>query len=62
MNETFLYLFINIVTINLRMLRGVILIMCVNPNNYEVSDNIATKVKVNPWMLSTLKKKNPIEA
>ena len=62
MNETFLYLFINIVTINLRMLIGVILIMCVNPNNYEVSDNIATKVKVNPWMLSTLKKKNPIEA
>ena len=62
MNETFLYLFINIVTINLRMSIGVILIMCVNPNNYEVSDNIATKVKVNPWMLSTLKKKNPIEA
>ena len=28
-----------------------------NPNRYEVAEHIATKVEVNPWMLSTLKKR-----
>ena len=26
-----------------------------NPKGYEVEERIATKVEVNPWMLSTLK-------
>ena len=59
MNETFLSWFLNVVETNLRMSRGVILIMYVKPKVYEVSDNIATKVKVNPWMLSRLKSKKP---
>ena len=32
-----------------------------NPNRYEVSDNRAKKVEVNPRMLSTLKTKNLFE-
>ena len=32
-----------------------------NPNGYEVAERIATKVVVNPRMLSTLKNENPFE-
>ena len=32
------------------------MILDVNPKGYELSKNIATKFKVNPWMLSKLKK------
>ena len=38
------------------------MILDVNPKGYEVSEYMATKVKVNAWMISTLKKKKPIEA
>ena len=59
MNATFLSRLINVVTRNLRMSRGVSLIMDINPKGYEVSEHIATKVKVNTWMLSTLKNTKP---
>ena len=62
MNINFLSWFLNVVTSNLSMSRGIIFIMDVNPKEYEVSEHIATKVKVNTWTLSTLKKKKPIEA
>ena len=48
MNATLLYWFINVVTRNLRMSRGVILILDVNPKGYEISEHIATKYKVKP--------------
>ena len=38
------------------------MILYVNPKGYEVSEHIATEFKVNTLMLSTLNKKNPIEA
>ena len=59
MNATYLSWFLNVATRNLRMLRGVYLILYVEPKGYEVSEHIATKVKVNPWMISTLKKTKP---
>ena len=59
MNATFLSWFLNIVTRNLRISRGVSLILDVKPKGYEVSEYIATKVKVKPWMLSELKKTRP---
>ena len=62
MNATFLSWFINVVTRKLNMSRGVILILDINPKGYEVSEHISTKFKVNPWMISTLKKLKPIEA
>ena len=40
---------------------GISLIMDANPKGYEVSEHIATKVKVNTWMLSTLKNKNQLK-
>ena len=62
MNATVLFWFTNVVKNDLRMSRGVILILDINPKGYEVSDHISTKFKVNPWMISTLKKLKPIEA
>ena len=59
MNATFLFWFTNVVKNDLRMSRGVILILDVNPKGYEVSEHIATKVKVNLRMVSTLKKTKP---
>ena len=55
MNATFLSWFINVVTRNLRISRGGRLLLDGNPKGYEVADHIATKVEVNPQMLSTLK-------
>ena len=51
MNATFLYCFLNVVTINLRMSRGGHLLLDGNPKGYEVAEHIATKVEVNPRML-----------
>ena len=59
MNATFLFWFTNVVKNDLRMSRGVILILDVNPKGYEVSEHIAKKFKVNPWMISTLKDTKP---
>ena len=58
MNATFLSLLLNVVKINLRISRGVRLVLDLNPKGYEVEEHIAAKVKSNPRMLSTLKKKN----
>ena len=54
-NATFLYWFLNAATRNFRMSRGGRLLLDGNPKGYEVSEHIATKVEVNPRMLSTLK-------
>ena len=59
MNATVLYWFINVLTRNLRMSRGVILILDVNPKGYVVLEHIPKKVRVNPWMLETLKNYKP---
>ena len=55
MNATFLSLFLNVVTRNLRMSRGGRSLLDRNPKGYEVAEYIATKVEVNPRMISTLK-------
>ena len=55
MNATFLSWFLNVVTINFRISRGGRLLLDGNPKGYEVAEHIATKVEVNPRMLSTLK-------
>ena len=55
MNATFLYWSLNAVTRNFYMSIGGLLILYRNPNGYEVAEHIATKVEVNPRMLSTLK-------
>ena len=62
MNATLLSWLLNVVTRNFRMSRGGRLLLNGNPNGYEVSDHIATKVEVNTRMLSTLKMKNSFEA
>ena len=54
-NATFLCLFLNVVTRKLRMSRGRRLILDGNQKGYEVAEHIATKVEVNPWILSTFK-------
>ena len=54
-NITFLSLFINVVTINLRISRGGRLLMDGNRKLYEKSEHIAKKVGVNSRMLSTSK-------
>ena len=54
MSATFLSLFINLVTVNLRISRDCYLLMDVKPKWYELSERISTKVEVNPQMLSTL--------
>ena len=61
-NTTFLSWFLNLVTKYFRISRGGRLIMGGNPKGYEVAEYIATKVEVNPRMLSTLKTQNPYEA
>ena len=55
MNATFLYLFLNLVTIFFRMSRGGRLILDTNPKGHEVAEHIATKFEVNTRILSTLK-------
>ena len=55
MNVTFFYWFLNVVTRNFRMSWGGRLILDGNPKGCEVSEHIATKFKVNPRILSTLK-------
>ena len=60
MNATFLYWFLNVLTSNLRVSRGGLLIIDGNPKGYEVSEHIDTKFEVNPRMLSTLKKAKSI--
>ena len=42
------------------MSRGGHLLIDGNPNGYEVSAHIATKVEINPQMISTLKKTKSI--
>ena len=59
MNATFLSWLLNIVKRNLRMSIGVILILDVNPKGYVVLEHIPKKVRVNPWMLETLKNYKP---
>ena len=39
------------------MSRGGIFLLDRNPKGYEMSEDIATKVELNQWMLSTLKNK-----
>ena len=36
--------------------------MEVNTKGYEIVEHTATKVEVNPWMISTLKIENPFGA
>ena len=45
MNATFLFLFLNVVTRNFRMSRGVRLLLDGNPKRYEVEDDIAKKFR-----------------
>ena len=42
-------------TSNFKFSRSGILLLDGNINGYDVANHIATKVEVNPWMLSTLK-------
>ena len=63
MNATVLILFLNVVTRKFRMSRSGRLLLYGDPKGYEVEEHIehiATKVEVNPPMLSTLKNKKPI--
>ena len=39
---------------------GDILIIDVNPKEYEADEIISTKLEINKWMLSTLKNAKPI--
>ena len=55
MNATFLSWFLNVVTRNFRMSRVGCLLLDRNPKGYEVAYHTATKVEVNPQMISTLK-------
>ena len=48
MNSNFLSLFLNVVTRNFRMSRGVRLLLDGNTNRYEVENHIATKFEVDP--------------
>ena len=61
-NENFLFWFLNLVTRNFSMSRGGRLLLGVNPKGCEVAEYIATKIELNPWMLSTFKTQNPYEA
>ena len=47
-------------TSNFKISRVVLLIIYGKTNGYDVADHIATKVEVNPWILSTLKNKKSI--
>ena len=55
MNATFISRFLNVVTRNLRMSRGGSLLLDGNTKGYELAEHIATKLEVNPRMLSTSK-------
>ena len=55
MNANFLYLFINVATRKFRMSICGRLLLDGNPKGYEVAEQIATQVEVNPRMISTLK-------
>ena len=55
MDVNFLSWFLNVVTKTFRMSRGGSFLMGINPKGCEVAEHIATKVEVNPRMLSTLK-------
>ena len=55
MKVTFLSSFLNVVTRSLRMSRCGLLLMKRNPNVYELEEHVATKVEVNPRIISTLK-------
>ena len=48
--------------INLMMSRGICLIMDINIEGCEVTEQITRNLEVNPWMISTLKNENPFEA
>ena len=61
-NETLLSWFLNVATQNFRMSRGGCFLLDGYTKGYEVAEHIATKVEVNPRMISTLKKKNTFEA
>ena len=50
-NDTLLYLFIKVVTIIFRVSIGGLLFIHVNKEVYEVEENIAKRVNINPWML-----------
>ena len=47
-------------TRSLMISRGGSLLLDENPKRYEVAEHIATKVEVDTWMLSTLKKEKYI--
>ena len=49
-------------TSNFRMSRGGRLHLDGNPKGYEVAEHIATKVEVNPRMISTLKNAKSIRS
>ena len=55
MNAIFIYWFINVVTKQLSISRGGLLLLGGNPKGCEVAKHIATKFEVNTWMLSTPK-------
>ena len=60
MNVTFLSRLINAVTRHLIMSRDGRFIMDRNTKGYEVAEHMATKVDVNPRMLSTLENEKSI--
>ena len=61
-NATLVYLFVNEVTRNLRISGVRRLLLDGNPKGCEVAEHIATKVELNPQMLSTFKTQNTSEA
>ena len=51
-NATFLSLFLDVLTRNFRISRGLRFLLDVNLKGYEVADLISTKVEVNSQMIS----------
>ena len=60
MNATFLSWFLNVATRNFRMSRGGHIILDVYSKGCEAAEHVATKVEVNPRMISTLKNSTSI--
>ena len=60
MKANYLSLSLNVETKHFSVSRGGIFILDKKPKGYEVNGKIATKLKVNPQMISTLKKGNPL--
>ena len=60
MNVTFLFWFLNVMKINLKMSIIGHLFLDGNPKSYEVAEHIATKVELNLQMIWTLKKAESI--